>query len=58
MSVVGFCGNCDRQFKFHEGTVRRVSDDDDTVLPYVHIICPICEEYDEVKIGGSTITEQ
>lgn len=46
---VGYCGECDEQFEFHYGSVYLVEEKDNKEEVYIHIICPRCDNYDEVK---------
>ncbi len=46
MSVVGYCGYCDRQFEFHSETVKKSLDRDG--YSYINISCPICGGCEEV----------
>lgn len=38
----GYCGECDKQIEFHNGTVLKKRDNEGSVLVYLQ--CPWCDE--------------
>lgn len=43
----GYCGDCDEQIEFHEGTIEKKYDSLENVI-FVYLKCPWCNELETI----------
>jgi RNase P subunit RPR2 len=46
--ISAYCGNCDKQIELTKRSVVKEHDDEGNL--YVNIICPRCNDYEEILI--------